>query len=86
MSVAGVPIISRALANESQGGNVATPCSVETTIGIGLDDESWKALSSTDANSLLRILLLSSSEENRTYSSVTILPPVDGRSLYVKPH
>ena len=53
------------------------------SINVGLNDESWKALASADANSLLRILQFSNVEE-RTYTSVSILPQVDGRNLYVK--
>lgn len=52
---------------------------------IGLDDESWKAISLDDAQSLLRVLSFAG-REPRTYSSVSVLPPVDGRSLYVKAH
>ena len=52
---------------------------------IGLDDESWKALSSTDASSILRILM-SSNVEDRTYSSVSVIPFADGRNLYIRPH
>lgn len=55
------------------------------SICIGLDDESWKVISLTDAQSLLKALSFSD-RESRTYSSVSVLPPVDGRSLYVKSH
>ena len=63
---------------------MALPCSAEPT-SIGLDDESWKALSGAEANSLLRILAFPNAED-RTYSNVSMFPPIDGRFLYVKSH
>ncbi|MDO8932010.1 MAG: hypothetical protein Q7U97_06425 [Rhodocyclaceae bacterium] len=63
---------------------MATPCSAEPT-SIGLDDESWKALSCTEVTSLLRMLSFAGVED-RTYSNVAVFPPADGRFLYVKPH
>jgi hypothetical protein len=63
---------------------MAPPCSAEPS-SIGLDDESWKALSCPEIQSLLRILSVPEVEA-RTYSSVSVFPPVDGRDLYVKPH
>ncbi|MBI4984117.1 MAG: hypothetical protein HZC24_01895 [Rhodocyclales bacterium] len=61
------------------------PSHIADPISIGLDDESWKALSGIEAKSLLRILTLSDLEP-RTYSSVPIYSLADGRDLYVKSH
>jgi hypothetical protein len=62
---------------------MATPCSAEPT-SIGLDDESWKALSCTEVTSLLRMLSFAGVRPDlfgrRGLSSA------DGRFLYVKPH
>ena len=63
---------------------MASPYLAEPT-SIGLDDESWKALSCPEVQSLLRVLTVPDTE-SRTYSSVSVLPPVDGRALYVKAH
>lgn len=63
---------------------MAQYCSSES-ICIGLDDDSWKAISLNDAQSLLKTLSFTELE-SRTYSSVSVLPPADGRSLYVKAH
>lgn len=62
-----------------------TPSHTTDPISIGLDDESWKALSGTDAKSLLRILTFPEIE-GRTYSSVPIFALADGRDLYMKSH
>ena len=62
-----------------------TPSYSTEPISIGLDDESWKALSGIDAKAVLRLLTFPE-VEGRTYSSVPIFPLADGRDLYVKSH
>ena len=53
------------------------------TIGIGLNDGAWKSLSRDAAESLLRLCALPG-EDDRTYTSVQILPTPSGRDLYVR--
>jgi len=53
------------------------------TIGIGLDDEAWKSLSSDVAESLLRVCACPAADD-RTYTSVQILPTPSGQELYVR--
>lgn len=53
------------------------------TIGIGLNDGTWKALSRDVAESLLRTCALPAADD-RTYSSVQILPTPSGQELYVR--
>ncbi|MCK9388904.1 MAG: hypothetical protein M0Q22_11015 [Sulfuritalea sp.] len=53
------------------------------TIGIGLDDEAWKSLSSDVAESLLRVCAFPAVDD-RTYTSVQILPTPSGQELYVR--
>lgn len=53
------------------------------TIGIGLDDGAWQNLSRDAAESLLRLCTLPGTDE-RTYTSVQILPTPSGRELYVR--
>lgn len=71
------------------------PSAMETTmipsrssdsLSIGLDDESWKMLPGSQVNYLLNIFSLAEDDSERTYTSVSIFPPADGRDLYVKPH
>lgn len=52
--------------------------------GIGLDDESWRALSCVEASSLLRVLSLADIDD-RIYSNAQIFPLADGKDLYVRP-
>lgn len=61
------------------------PIRYTESLSIGLDNESLQALSSTEANSLLRILTFPIIDD-RTYSSVSMLPMADGSSLYVRPY
>lgn len=50
---------------------------------IGLDDGTWKNLSRDVAESLLRACTVPTADE-RTYSSVNILPTPSGQDLYVR--
>ncbi len=52
---------------------------------VGLDnDESWKALSCLEADSLLRVLSFSNAED-RIFANAPIFPMADGQSLYIRP-
>lgn len=53
------------------------------TIGIGQNDGAWESLSRDVAESLLRICALPAADD-RTYTSVQILPTPSGRELYVR--
>ncbi len=53
------------------------------TIGIGLNDGTWKSLSRDVAESLLRVCALPAADE-RSYTSVQILPTPSGKELYVR--
>lgn len=53
------------------------------TIGIGLNDGTWKSLSRDVAESLLRVCALPAGDE-RSYTSVQILPTPSGKELYVR--
>ena len=53
------------------------------TIGIGLDDGAWKNLSRDVAQALVRACGVATPED-RTYSSVRVLPTPSGQELYVK--
>jgi hypothetical protein len=53
------------------------------SFSIGLDDTSWSAMSSDQAQSLLRLCALPDVRD-RTYSSVAMLATPNGASLYVK--
>jgi hypothetical protein len=53
------------------------------TIGIGLDDGGWQSLSCDVAESLLRVCSPPAADE-RSYSSVQILPRPSGQDLYVR--
>lgn len=53
------------------------------TIGIGLNDGAWKSLSRDVAESLLRVCALPAADE-RSYTSVQILPTPSGKDLYVR--
>jgi len=53
------------------------------TIGVAPDDASWKGLSREVAESLLRACRLPLADE-RTYSSVKIVPTPCGQELYVR--
>lgn len=53
------------------------------TISIGLDDGAWKSLSRDVAESLLRVCALPAADE-RSYTSVQMLPTPSGQELYVR--
>lgn len=53
------------------------------TIGIGQNDGAWESLSRDVAESLLRICALPAADD-RSYTSVQILPTPSGRELYVR--
>ncbi|CAG0951418.1 hypothetical protein RHDC4_00099 [Rhodocyclaceae bacterium] len=52
---------------------------------IGLDDDSWKSLSSEQVKSILGVFS-GTDQGTRTYSSVMMLTPPNGANLYVNPH
>jgi hypothetical protein len=66
----------------TQGANMAASTPIET-IGMGLDDGAWKNLSRDVAQALVRACGVSSPDD-RTYSSVKILPTPSGQDLYVR--
>lgn len=53
------------------------------TIGIGLNDGAWKNLSRDLAESLLRVCALPAADD-RSYTSVQIMPTPSGKDLYVR--
>lgn len=53
------------------------------TIGIGLNDGAWQGMPRDVAESLLRVCALPAADD-RTYTSVQILPTPSGRELYVR--
>ena len=61
---------------------MATSFPIET-IGMDLDDGAWKNLSRDVALALVRACAVATPED-RTYSSVKILPTPSGQELYVR--
>lgn len=53
------------------------------TIGISPNDISWQGLSRDLAESLLRVCALPGADE-RTYTSVQIMPTPSGHQLYIR--
>jgi hypothetical protein len=76
------PISGLPLVNQTQGADMLT-LTPPDTIGIGPNDASRMSLPRELAESLLRACSLPAADD-RTYTSVQILPTPSGQNLYVR--